>query len=125
MKNILITGGAGFIGSHVLRLFVNKYPDYQIFNLDSLTYAGNLEITSINQEYLIQNRLKIEIMGRGVTWLDTGSFSSLLEASNFIQIIEKRQSLKVACLEEIAFKKGFISREELNNLANKSPNNKK
>ncbi|NQV78026.1 MAG: glucose-1-phosphate thymidylyltransferase RfbA [Lutibacter sp.] len=82
---------------------------------------GELEITSVNQEYLNQKRLKIEIMGRGVAWLDTGNYQSLLEASNFIQTIEKRQSLKVACLEEIAFKRGFIGRKELITLAKNKP----
>ncbi|WP_158729294.1 MULTISPECIES: glucose-1-phosphate thymidylyltransferase RfbA [unclassified Flavobacterium] len=74
---------------------------------------GELEITTINQEYLALQNLKVELMGRGYAWLDTGTHESLLEASNFIQTIEKRQGLKVACLEEIAFEKGYISREKL------------
>ena len=64
---------------------------------------GELEITSVNQEYLIQNRLKVEVLGRGFTWLDSGTYKSLLEASNFIQTIENRQGLKVACLDEISY----------------------
>ena len=78
---------------------------------------GELEITTVNQEYLNQQDLKVELMGRGYAWLDTGTHESLLEASNFIQTIEKRQGLKVACLEEIAFEKGYISREKLLELA--------
>ena len=78
---------------------------------------GELEITTVNQEYLNQGNLLVEIMGRGYAWLDTGTKDSLLEASNFIQIIEKRQALKVACLEEIAYNMNFISKEQLINLA--------
>lgn len=74
---------------------------------------GELEITSVNQTYLEQKLLKMELMGRGYAWLDTGTQDSLLEASNFIQTIEKRQGLKIACIEEIAFKKGYISKEQL------------
>ena len=78
---------------------------------------GELEITSINQMYLNENKLKVELLGRGYAWLDTGTHESLLEASTFIEIVERRQGLKVACIEEIAFKKGYISREELIKLA--------
>lgn len=78
---------------------------------------GELEITSLNQEYLEEQRLKVELMGRGYAWLDTGTHESLLEASSFIQTIEKRQSLKVACLEEIAYEMGYISKEQLLALA--------
>ena len=78
---------------------------------------GELEITTVNQKYLIQQNLRVELMGRGYAWLDTGTHESLLEASNFIQTIEKRQGLKVACLEEIAFEKGYISKEKLIALA--------
>ena len=74
---------------------------------------GELEITSVNESFLLQNRLKVELLGRGFTWLDTGTHESLLEASSFIQTIEKRQGLKVACLEEIAYNKGFISKNNL------------
>lgn len=74
---------------------------------------GELEITTVNQEYLTQGNLKVELMGRGYAWLDTGTHESLLEASNYIQTIEKRQGLKVACLEEIAFNMGYISKEQL------------
>jgi glucose-1-phosphate thymidylyltransferase len=78
---------------------------------------GELEITTVNQEYLASQDLKVELMGRGYAWLDTGTHESLLEASNFIQTIEKRQGLKVACLEEIAFEKGYISKEKVIELA--------
>ncbi len=78
---------------------------------------GELEITSLNQFYLNEGRLKVKIMGRGYAWLDTGTHESLLEASNFIQTIEKRQGLKVACIEEIAYEMGYIDRERLIELA--------
>ncbi|KEO71837.1 glucose-1-phosphate thymidylyltransferase RfbA [Anditalea andensis] len=78
---------------------------------------GELEITTVNEVYLKSGSLKVELMGRGYAWLDTGTHESMLEAANFIQTIENRQGLKVACLEEIAFEKGYISREELIELA--------
>ena len=78
---------------------------------------GELEITSVMEEYLKQDRLNVETFGRGFAWLDTGTHESLLEASNFIETIEKRQGLKVACLEEIAYEMGYISKEELLKLA--------
>lgn len=81
------------------------------------SHRGELEITSVNQAYLAEKRLKVELMGRGYAWLDTGTHESLLEAAQFIEIIEKRQGLKVACLEEIAFEKGYISKEQLIELA--------
>ena len=78
---------------------------------------GELEITTVNQTYLEQGNLKVELMGRGFAWLDTGTHESLLDASNFIQTIEKRQGLKVACIEEIAYEMGYISKAQLINLA--------
>ena len=84
---------------------------------------GELEITSLNQLYLNDGRLKVEIMSRGYAWLDTGTHENLLDASAFIETIEKRQGLKVACLEEIALEKGFISAENFKVLANHSSNN--
>jgi glucose-1-phosphate thymidylyltransferase len=78
---------------------------------------GELEITDLNRLYLEENRLKVQLLGRGFAWLDTGTHDSLLQASNFIATIEQRQGLKVSCLEEIAFKKGYISKEQLLDLA--------
>lgn len=78
---------------------------------------GELEITSVNQEYLTKGNLKVELMGRGYAWLDTGTHESLLEASNYIQTIENRQGLKVACIEEIAYEMGYIDRKQLLELA--------
>lgn len=74
---------------------------------------GELEITTVNQEYLAQKKLKVQTLQRGFAWLDTGTHDSLAEASTFIEVIEKRQGLKVACLEEIAFKRGWINKEQL------------
>lgn len=78
---------------------------------------GELEITDLNRLYLEEERLSMKIMGRGMAWLDTGTHDSLLEASNFIATIENRQGLKVACIEEIAFRNGYISKEQLLKLA--------
>ena len=78
---------------------------------------GELEITDVNKVYLEQDALQVELMGRGFAWLDTGTHESLLEASNFIQTIENRQGLKVACLEEIAYEMGYIGKEDLIKLA--------
>lgn len=74
---------------------------------------GELEITTVNQEYLVQKKLKVQTLQRGFAWLDTGTHDSLSEASTFIEVIEKRQGLKVACLEEIAYKNGWITKETL------------
>ncbi|MGX7066978.1 glucose-1-phosphate thymidylyltransferase [Vagococcus fluvialis] len=78
---------------------------------------GELEITDVNQAYLDRGDLSVELMGRGFAWLDTGTHESLLEASTFIETIEKRQNLKVACLEEISYRMGYITKEELLDLA--------
>ena len=78
---------------------------------------GELEITDLNRLYLNENRLNVKLLGRGFAWLDTGTHDSLLQASNFIATIEQRQGLKVSCIEEIAFKKGFITKEQLLELA--------
>lgn len=78
---------------------------------------GELEITSVNQEYLHKDSLKVELMGRGFAWLDTGTHDSLMEAGQFIETIEKRQGLKIACLEEVAYYMGYIDKNQVKNLA--------
>jgi len=77
---------------------------------------GELEITDLNRLYLKENNLQVKLLGRGMAWLDTGTHESLLQASNFISTIEKRQGLKIACIEEIAFNKGYINRQQLHRL---------
>lgn len=78
---------------------------------------GELEITTVNQEFLKENKLRLKQLGRGFAWLDTGTHDSLSEASTFVEVIEKRQGLKIACLEEIAYKQGWINKEQLTGLA--------
>jgi len=85
---------------------------------------GELEITTLNQIYLNEKRLTVELMGRGYAWLDTGTHENLLEASTFIEVIERRQGLKVACIEEIAFEQGFINRDKLIEIAQSLNNNR-
>jgi len=99
--------GLYFYPNSVINLAKNVVPSER----------GELEITSLNQAYLDQDDLKVEIMGRGYAWLDTGTHESLLEAGQFIQTIENRQSLKVACIEEIAFEMGYIDQSQLLALA--------
>lgn len=83
---------------------------------------GELEITDVNKTYLERKKLKLEILGRGYAWLDTGTYESLLEAAGFVEVIERRQGLKVACLEEIAYGRGFINRDQLMEQADKLKN---
>ena len=84
---------------------------------------GELEITDVNKNYLEQGRLKVEQMGRGYAWLDTGTHDSLLEASQFVQTLEKRQGMKISCIEEIAFRMGYIDKNQLRSLAGEMGNN--
>jgi len=86
------------------------------------SHRGELEITSVNQEYLNRAKLNVEILGRGFAWLDTGTFDSMLDASQFVQTIEKRQGFKIACLEEIAYNNNWISSDQLVNNAKKMKN---
>lgn len=80
---------------------------------------GELEITDLNKLYLSEGRLEVKLIGRGMAWLDTGTYESLLQAANFIATLEQRQGLKASCIEEIAYKRGFIDRKQLKNLARK------
>ena len=83
------------------------------------SHRGELEITDVNRTYLEKGKLEVGVLDRGTAWLDTGTFDSLQEAGQFIEVIEKRQGLKVGCIEEIAYRKGFISKEQLMMLADK------
>ena len=99
--------GLYFYTNNVIQIAKNVTPSNR----------GELEITSVNQVYLTQNNLKVELLGRGFAWLDTGTHDSLLEAGKFIESIENRKGLKVACLEEIAFRKNYINDEQVKKLA--------
>lgn len=81
------------------------------------SWRGEIEITDVNMEYLKSGKLEVQLMGRGYAWLDTGTYDSLLDASTFVSIIEKRQELKIACIEEISYRLGYINAEQLENLA--------
>ena len=99
--------GLYFYTNEVVKIAKNVVPSHR----------GELEITSVNQKYLKDKKLKVELLGRGFAWLDTGTHDSLMEAGQFIETIEKRQGLKVACLEEIAFKMKFIDSKQVLRLA--------
>jgi len=106
----------------VVGLYFYKNDVINIAKNVKASKRGELEITSVNNEYLKQNRLGVELMSRGYAWLDTGTHDSLLEASNFIRTIETRQGLKVSCIEEIAYKYGYINKDTLNKIAKKYNN---
>jgi glucose-1-phosphate thymidylyltransferase len=111
--------------SHYAVVGLYFYPNNVVEIAENIqpSARGELEITTVNQTYLEQNALKMSTMGRGFAWLDTGTQDSLLEASNFMRTIEKRQGLKVACIEEIAYAKRYISKEQLLKLAGEYENN--
>lgn len=106
-KSNYIVPGLYFYDNDVIQIAKNVEPSDR----------GELEITSVNEEYLKLGKLKVELLGRGMAWLDTGTHDGLLEACNFIETVQKRQSLYIACLEEIAYLKGYISREDVLKLA--------
>ena len=95
--------GLYFYPNDVLKIVKNVKP----------SFGGELQITSINQEYLNLDRIEVELLGRGYAWQDAGTHNGLLEASNFIEVVERRQGLKIACIEEIAYKQGYISKKQL------------
>ena len=106
-KSSYAVPGLYFYDNDVVKIAKNVKPSSR----------GELEITSINNEYLKRKKLKVELLGRGMAWLDTGTYDGLLEASNFVEVIQTRQGLYIACLEEIAYRKGYISKSKLLELA--------
>ena len=112
-KSNYVVSGLYFYPNDVIHIAKNQTPSER----------GELEITDVNKTYLSQQRLKVEKMGRGFAWLDTGTQDSLLEASQFVQTLEKRQGMKISCIEEIAFRMGYIDSIQLNELGKKMVNN--
>lgn len=96
------------------------FYDNEVINIAAnlnLSERGELEITDVNLEYLKRGKLSVELLGRGFSWLDTGTYDSLQQAASYVQVVQERQGLKIACIEEIAYRKGFINRAELEELA--------
>jgi glucose-1-phosphate thymidylyltransferase len=106
-KSNFAVPGIYFYDNSVVEIAANIKPSHR----------GELEITDINKEYLRRGKLKVSILDRGTAWLDTGTFNSLMQASQFVQVIEERQGLKIGAIEEAAFKMGFINAEQLKNIA--------
>lgn len=106
-KSNFAVPGLYFYDNEVVNIARNLHPSAR----------GEYEITDVNKEYLRRGKLKVSILDRGTAWLDTGTFDSLMQASTFVQVIEKRQGIKIACIEEIAYKKRFISQEKLIEIA--------
>ena len=106
-KSNFAVPGIYFYDNDVVEIAANIKPSHR----------GELEITDVNREYLNRGKLKVSILDRGTAWLDTGTFNSLMQASQFVQVIEERQGLKIGAIEEAAYKMGFINKEELKQLA--------
>ncbi|MCF6222964.1 MAG: glucose-1-phosphate thymidylyltransferase RfbA [Flavobacteriaceae bacterium] len=107
-KSNFAVPGLYFYNNSVIQIAKNLKPSAR----------GEYEITDINKKYLEQGNLKVGVIGRGTAWLDTGTFNSLIQAQQFVQVIEERQGLKIGCIEEIAFRQGFINAEQLKKVAN-------
>ena len=112
-KSNYAVSGLYFYPNDVISIVKNQKPSSR----------GELEITDVNKAYLNQDRLKVEQMGRGYAWLDTGTHDSLLKASQFVQTLEKRQGMKISCIEEIAFRMGYIDKDQLRSLGKNMKNN--
>ena len=112
-KSNYAVSGLYFYPNDVINIAKNQKPSVR----------GELEITDTNKYYLNEGRLKVEMLGRGYAWLDTGTHDSLLEASQFVQILEKRQGVKISCIEEIAYRMGYIEKDDLRNLGEEMKNN--